>query len=189
MAIERVPLRENPKLFDVAIGAIQQGLADRLGWLDYSFGRAERLVKDVDGRKYYTPNVYVGKRDYELVMPDDFHLGNYSFFVMDEPQDVEAPLQEQVKITAPFSLIVWVDMRTIDDNDERNTEAVKEAVLMALHDIHLRRGRFSVTKIYERAENVWQGFTQDETQNQFMMSPFAAFRFVGEMTIYNECIL
>jgi hypothetical protein len=98
-------------------------------------------------------------------------------------------LQEQVKITAPFSLIVWVDMRTIDDNDERNTEAVKEAVLLALQDIHLRRGRFSVKKIYERAENVWQGFTQDETQNQFMMSPFAAFRFVGEMTIYNECIL
>ena len=190
MAISRVPLRQNPKLFDRPIGQLQQGLADRLGWLDYSFGRAERLAKVIDGRRYYTPNVYVGRNDYEVIMPDTIKFGNYSFFVLDEPQEVNHPMQEQVHVSAPFSLIVWVDMRKVGDEvDERNTEAVKESVLMAIGDIHLQRGRVTIERIYERAENVWQGFTQDETQNQFMMSPYAGFRFTGVITTVNDCVL
>lgn len=187
--IERVPLRQNPKLFDRVIGELQQGLKSRLAWLEYSFGRAERLVKTIQGVRVYSPNVYVGRDNYELVTPDTVKKGNYSFFVMEEPQEVSSPLHDNVRIKAPFSLIVWVDMRKVSDDDERNTEAVKEEILLALEDITLRKGRFTVTRIYERAENVFAGFTLDEVDNQFMMSPYAGWRFYGEMMITNDCVL
>lgn len=187
--IERVPLRQNPKLFDRVIGELQQGLKSRLAWLEYSLGRAERLVKTIQGVRVYSPNVYVGRDNYELVTPDTVKIGNYSFFVMEEPQEVSSLLHDNVRIKAPFSLIVWVDMRKVSDDDERNTEAVKEEILLALEDITLRKGRFTVTRIYERAENVFAGFTLDEVDNQFMMSPYAGWRFYGEMTITNDCVL
>ena len=187
MAVDRVPLRKNPKLFDRVIGELQQGLKSRLSWLDYSFGRAERLVKTVNGVRVYSPNVYVGNNDYELITPDTVRIGNYSFFVMDEPQDVASPTHDNVRIRSPFSMIVWVDMRKVSDDDERNTEAVKEEILLALEDIILRKGRFEVTRIYERAENVFAGFSLDEIDNQFLMSPYAGFRLQGEILTIEEC--
>lgn len=189
MVADRVPMMRNPKLFDRIIGELQQGLKERLGWLDYSFGRAERLVKTIDGRRYYTPNVYIGRGNYENVLPDAVKIGNYSFFVLDEPQEVQHPMQQQVRIRSPFSLVVWVDMRKAESEDERNTEAVKEEILLALNDILLHKGGIVINKIYERAENVFAGFTLDEVDNQFMMSPFAGWRFTGEMWIENDCAL
>lgn len=68
--IERVPINNNnPRLLDKVITELQRGLADRLPWLNHSFGKAERLVKMIDGRKVYTPNIYVGKNEYELSPP------------------------------------------------------------------------------------------------------------------------
>ena len=55
--MERVPIIKKPELFDRVIGFIQQGLADGLPWLNYSFGRSERLVKSIQGKRYYTPNI------------------------------------------------------------------------------------------------------------------------------------
>lgn len=82
--MERVPIPKNPELFDRVISDIQKGLADNLPWLDHSFGRAERLVKSINGKKYYTPDVYAGGNDYILIAPDDKVLGNFSFFVIDD---------------------------------------------------------------------------------------------------------
>lgn len=190
MAISNLPLRSNPRLFDEVIQDLQQGLKSQLSWLDYSFGRSERLVKEINGQRIYTPNVYVGKNNYEVVLPDTVKFGNYSFFVMEEPQEVSKPMQMEVHVTSPFSLIVWVDMRKVGlSSDERNTEAIKEEILLAVQQTLLQRGRVEITRIYERAENVFAGFTLDENQNQFMMSPYYGWRFYGEMTIYNDCII
>lgn len=41
----KAPVVDNPELLDRIIGNIQNGLVDNLLWLDYAFGRAERLVK------------------------------------------------------------------------------------------------------------------------------------------------
>lgn len=41
----KAPVIDNPELLDRIIGNIQNGLVDNLPWLDFAFGRAERLVK------------------------------------------------------------------------------------------------------------------------------------------------
>lgn len=190
--ITNLPIHTTPYLFDKVIGQLQADLKEGLLWLDCSFGRAERLVKTVDGKRIYTPNVYKGGDQYELLLPDD-RLGCFSFFVLQEPQEVLNRMQTEVRIKTPFSLIVWVDMRRVEKTmsmaDERNSEYVKEQVLSILGTVRLTKGSVSVSKIYERAENVFEGFSLDEVQNQFLMSPFAGFRFQGEMFVTNDCVV
>lgn len=189
MAIDRIPIKENPQLFDKVIAEIQRGLADNLGWLNHSFGRAERLVKMVGTKRVYTPNVYVSGNDYLPLSPDST-LGNFSFFVLDDPQKVDWQPGIQGSYNVPFSLIVWFDMRTItDDVNNRDTEAVKAKILHILNGgFRMRYGRITINRIYERAENIYNGFSLDEVENQFLMHPYAGFRFTGEMFVEQPCL-
>lgn len=185
--MKRVPLMNNPKLLDVLIGELQQGLADKLPWLDHAFGRAERLIKIINGKRYYTPNVYTGGNDYELIAPDS-GFGNYCFFDVSEPQDVEFSVGDLNIIESPFSVIFWVDMRTLENEDQRNREAVKQQILRVLNrQIFPRHGWFWINRIYENAENVFRGYTLEEVDNQFLMHPFAGWRFEGRLRIKDIC--
>lgn len=188
MAIARIykqPTRAY--LFDRVIQGLQDALGD-IAWLNHIFGRSERLVKMKDGMRYYTPNVYYGRDEYIQLLPDNRDLGNYCFFVMEEPQTVTFPMGIQNRVRAPFSLIVWVDMRTVGATyDDRNTEKLKEQVLKTIKRGWIKHGAVTLEKMYERAENVFQGYSLDEVDNQYLMSPFAGFRLTGEMQIDEEC--
>ena len=80
--MDRTPKQTNPQLLDRVIGVIQTALADNLPWLNFAFGRAERTKKEIDGRIYFLPTVYVGKNDYAEITPDDTHFGCYSFCIV-----------------------------------------------------------------------------------------------------------
>lgn len=188
MAIARIykqPTRAY--LFDRVIQGLQDALGD-IAWLNHIFGRTERLVKMKDGMRYYTPNVYFGRDEYIQLLPDNRDLGNYCFFVMEEPQTVTYPMGIQNRVKAPFSLIVWVDMRTVGTTyDDRNTEQLKEQVLKTIKRGWIKHGSVTVEKVYERAENVFRGCSLDEVDSQYLMAPFAGFRLTGEMIIDEEC--
>lgn len=190
METEFFPRITTPYLFDKVIRELQQALKEGLPWLENSFGRVERRVTEVNERRLYVPAIYQQDGQYGIMLPDD-RLGCYSFFVMHDPQEVLNRMQTEVRIKSPFSLIVWVDMRRVEKKmrmpDERNTEYVKEQVLSVIETASKRKGHISINRIYERAENVFDGFSLDEVKNQFLMSPFAGFRFYGEMIVTNDC--
>ncbi|MCM1077872.1 MAG: hypothetical protein NC344_06880 [Bacteroidales bacterium] len=186
--IDRVPIKRNPQLFDKVIANIQQGLAENLPWLNHVFGKAERLVKKIEGKRYYSPNIYIGGNDYELIAPDS-NFGNYAFFTLDDPQEISWNIGETSQLKVPFSVIVWVDMRTLEDVDERNAEMVKQQIIRVLNGgFWLRHGSIRFNKIYERAENVFAGFTLDEIDNQYLMQPYCGWRFAGVMSIKDDCV-
>lgn len=189
--IERLYLQpKQPRLFDHVIQDLQRNIAKRLLFMNHVFGRCERLQKEVNGHRVFSPNVYAGKDEYILLTPDNTELGNYCFFVAGEPEQLAVQMGSYGRLRAPFSLVVWVDMRTIDEDDTRNTERVKAEVLRALNGgIWLRSGSIRIESIYSRAENVFAGFTLDEVDNQFLMSPFAGWRFEGNIMVNDECIL
>lgn len=190
METDFLPRITTPYLFDKVIRELQQALKEGLPWLENSFGRVERRVTEVNERRLYVPAIYEQDGMYGVMLPDD-RLGCYSFFVMHDPQEVLNRMQTEVRIKSPFSLIVWVDMRRVEKKmrmpDERNTEYIKEQVLSVLETASKRKGHISINRIYERAENVFDGFSLDEVKNQFLMSPFAGFRFYGEMIVTNDC--
>jgi hypothetical protein len=79
-------------------------------------------------------------------------------------------------------------MRTVGATyDDRNTEQLKEQVLKTLRRGWLKHGSITLERVYERAENVFNGFSLNEVDNQYLMSPFAGFRVTGEMQIDEEC--
>lgn len=189
------PVIPNAVMLDAVIGEIQQGLVNNLSWLDAAFGRAQRLTKNIEGKRIVTPNVYCGgwnghgPNDYIEVSPDA-KIGNFSYFEVDDPQTIDpGPWARQIK--APFSLIVWFDLnRVYDSRTNRNTEKIKSDILHILNgraDFHLTNGRIVINKIYERAENIYKGYTLSEIDNQFLMHPFAGLRFEGLLEFDELC--
>ena len=196
MATNNAPVIPNPVMLDRIIGEIQTGLVEKITWLDAAFGRAQRLSKNVNGKRVITPNVYCGgwnghgPNDYIEVSPDS-KIGNFSFFEIDDPQTIDAgPWAREIK--APFGLIVWFDLtRVYNAADNRNTEKLKAEILRVLNGRagwHLSHGRIAINKIYERAENIYRGYTLSEIDNQFLMHPFAGFRFDGLLEFAELCV-
>ena len=179
-----------PRLFDEAVGYLQQALqGDAMfsQYLDNIFGIAERTVKQINGRNYFSPSWFVNGYDYINLLPDD-KLGNYVFFTLDEPQEIEHEQGLQNRYTCGFNIILWAKFDSISDEyGDRNREAVKSDFLRVIEGAWMRRGYFHIDRIYERAENVFQGFTTDEVDNQYMMQPYYGYRFHGEITISDIC--
>lgn len=189
MAIERLYLQpESPKLFDRPIQDIQRSIAEKLLFMHHIFGRCERLAKVVDGRKVYSPNVYKGKDEYELLTPDNTDLGNYCFFVREDPETMVQSFGNHGRMRGTFSLIVWVDLRTIEDKDQRDVYDFELKVLDAVASPGvLRSGGITVSRVYHRAESVFDGFSLDEVDNQFLMSPFYGLRIQFELWVDEDC--
>lgn len=196
MSNTNAPIIKNPVMLDRVIGEIQTGLVENLPWLDAAFGRSQRLTKMMNGKKIITPNVYCGgwnghgENDYIETSPDS-KIGNFSFFEIEDPQTIDAgPWVREIK--APFGLIVWFDLtRVYDEPENRNTEYIKAQILRVLNGRagwHLTGGRIVLNKIYERAENIYRGYTLSEIDNQFLMHPFAGFRFDGLLEFDELCL-
>lgn len=186
---ERAPQVEHPELLDRIIGNIQEGLVENLAWLDKAFGKAERLVKfDNFRRRIYIPSVYDTENEYKEVLPDS-GIGNFSFFVIDDPQTVSWLPKVSVGLEVAASLIVWFDYRRIFGSpDIRDSEQVKKQVLDALNGgFWLKAGRITVTRIWERAENIYKGFSLDEVDNQFLMHPYGGLRIEMTLQITESC--
>lgn len=186
--IERIPIIENPVLLDRVIGEVQTGLADNLSWLDHSFGKAERLAVMQETRRIWSPNVYAGGNEYFPLSPDS-NIGNFSFFTIDDPQTIDWIPKQRGALTVSYGLIFWFDLRKVYPGTKvRNTEAVKAEILKVLNGgFWMKYGRLTITQVEERAENIYRGFTLDEVPNQFLMHPYAGFRFEGLLTVNENC--
>lgn len=188
------PVPDGAVGLDRVLGEIQRGLIGNLPWLDAAFGRAQRLVRNTpSGRRITTPNVYAGTKgkvnDYIEVSPDA-EIGNFSFFAIEEPQDI-LPGVGQREFRIPFGLIVWFDCRrAFNSATNRNIEALKLDVLRVLSGrtgFALEQGHIEVTRIYEQAMNIYRGFSLDEVDNQFLMHPYGGFRIEGYLYFLEEC--
>lgn len=185
MNIPKIPVPENPVLLDKVIVPIQELLADKLDWLDYSFGRSQRLVTTNQKTNFFYPAVHIGKGTYISTMPDQ-HLGNFSFFVIEDPQIFNKSLGT---ITVKFALVFWFNLDKIfPQSNDRNTEAIKDQILNTLTSKFQKPGRITLTKVMEQAENIYKGFSLKEVETQYLMQPFAGLRFEGELiVIQDEC--
>lgn len=185
-----IPIVKSPTLIDAVFSEIQIGLKANLSWLDYAFGRAQRVTKKIKDRTYIFPACFAGKEEYLDVSPDS-NLGCFSFFIVNEPQIIEWIPNQLGRIEVPFALIVWFDLRKVfpQSYNERNTEAIKAEILKALNlYIKPESGRFIFNRMLERAENIYKEFSGVmEIDNQFMLHPYGGFRFDGTLTINQPC--
>lgn len=197
--ITKAPIIPNAVMLDAVIGQIQNALIYELPWLDAAFGRAQKLVKEMPtGKRITTPNVYCGgleghgRNDYMEVSPDR-HIGNFSFFLIEDPETIDWERGVQMSFKAPFSLVFWFDLNNVFGNPyTRNTEYLKAQILETLNGRNgfvLDNGRIRIDRCYEDAKNIYRGFTLDEVDNQFLMHPYGGFRFEGVVEAEMPCTL
>lgn len=186
-----IPIIENPMLFDRVIAEIQKGLKDNLLWLDHSFGKAQRITKQINGKTYMFPAVYMGMgNEYRDVSPDS-NLGNFCFFVLSEPQTIGWIPNQQGSMSTPFSIIFWFDIRKVYPlkYNERNIDSIKAEILKSLNlKIKTTTGNYSFNKVWELSENIYKEYRGIlELDNQFLMHPYGGLRFDGILNITEDC--
>lgn len=183
-----IPTLANPVLLDYVLAEINGNLASELTWLDSTFGKVQRLVKDEQGRAQYYPAVYTGAQEYLNLLPDG-HIGNYCFWDIEDGQELEYIDRNYSDYTAKFGLVFWFDFRKVYGSGwmEYSIENVKADVLEALRAKSLRLSSITLTKFYEQAENIYKGYNHNEIEHQFLMRPFGGFRLEGKINFKEQC--
>lgn len=190
------PIDSNALMVDKAIAEMQEGLADTFEWLDAVFGRAQRITRVINGKRVVVPACYCGgwnghgENDYIEVGPDS-KIGNFVFFEVDDPETIDAGAWGRT-ITAPFSLIFWGNMDILNaEKGLRNGYFVKAYFLKFLegrYGWHLSRGSIETTRMWERAENIYKGYTLDEVDAQYLMQPYYGVRIDGILKVDEVCL-
>lgn len=177
--------------FDAAIGSIQTGLS-ALSWLTKSFGRAWVFKeKDLEGRVKKVPKVFEGQTDgkqgeYMNVLPNDF-LQAYSFIKADGPEEwSEFNRFEGSMKSRKVSVIFWVNLKSI--NVAKNYIFIDE-LKDAVEDIlKINPNVLSMDAYFdERAEDVFDGYTIDDVESQYLMYPFSGMRFQLTLSYPEVC--
>ena len=197
--------KENPVLLDKVIQDIQDVLAEKLQWLNYAFGRAYKLVQHGnDGSKFIYPAAYIGNSEYASLLPND-NFGNFCWFDIYDPQEITSVVQSLPQFTFSGAVVFWFNLNSIfTDAKAMYTEEIKDEIVRVLTGAGLIKssgGRLTLTKIYERFENIYKGYALEKIYNnytykgqniqsidkQFFMHPFAGLRFEFTITTRELC--
>lgn len=186
--IPAVPKPVTPVLFDIVIVELQDILKAKLSWLNYSFGRCQRLVKKKDKAQYFYPGVHIKNAEYISVFPDT-EYGNFSYWVIEDPQTIVSDGPQLHQMKTKFSVVFWMNLDKIFlGTTERNTEAIKYQIInLLVKDTFLKTGRITVTNVFEQAENIYKGYSIKELESQFLMHPYYGLRLEGEMIKRDIC--
>lgn len=200
----KVRYKDSPVLLDKVLQDMQKALLEKLPWLNYAFGRAYKLVEHrTDGNKFIYPAAYNGNAEYISLLPND-NFGNFSWFDIYDPQEITAVTQALPQYTFSGAIIFWCDLSTIyDDLEFIYTEEVKDEIVQILTTPGFisTTGRLEITKIYERFENIYKGYSIEKVYNnyaykgegiedidkQFFMFPYTGLRIEFNLTTRELC--
>lgn len=173
---------------DNPLAILQSHLVDKLDWLDRSFGKCQVLTaKGSLGREIY-PAIYesnIGREDYQDLRPND-NLGNFSFFVMRDPEKIGYDEGINKTHNSLVSLIFWYNIEDIQGRYSRSTESIRMSVINTLSKSLMR---LRVTETFSEPKNVYQGFTlsSKEEDVQYNMHPYAVLRVDFNLIWEEEC--
>lgn len=200
----QIKFKENPVLLDKVIQDLQQVLKDKLLWLDKAFGRSYKLVEHrPDGDKFIYPAAYIGNSEYASLLPND-NYGNFCWFDIYDPQDITAVTQSLPQFTFSGAIVFWYNLDSIfADSDVMYTEEIKDEVIKVLTTPGIIKtiGRLTISKIFERFENIYKGYSLEKVYNnniykgdniqsidkQFFMHPYSGLRVEFELTTRELC--
>lgn len=200
----QIRFKQNPVLLDRVLQDLQQSLKSKLPWLNYAFGKAYKLVEHRhDGAKFVYPAAYNGNGEYVSLIPND-NYGNFCWFDIYDPQTIEEKTQSLPQFTFRGALVFWYDLsRIYAEKDFINSEEIKDEIIRVLTSPMLlsSQGRFQITEINERFENIYRGYSIEKVYNkydytgegvqnvdkQFFMYPYGGIRFDFTLTTREQC--
>jgi len=162
---------------DLVLNELSASLKSKLKWLDSAFTLSKTLELEKSGRKYKYPAAYIGNGEFVSLLPDS-SLGNYLFIEKIDPETVvEKGLHKS--ITTNIQLIFWFNLSTIFVETEYNLlENVKHEIYKHLSSPWILSSSILKTlKIYTENENIFEKYSLQQVDNQFLMWPYAGIKF------------
>jgi hypothetical protein len=177
------PTLPNPVGLDRELQRLQLLLAERLGWLQVSYGKAHRHTEKRGSKTVTLPKVYDGAGEYRDVLPND-NVAAQSFFLPRDPASVIAA-QEPMPGTLPLAQVVdyifWGNLEKIEPGraDRFETEL--------LHDVLkvLNGAGVLVQRVYTTPEEVFRGFSVELVPDKVLRHPYVGFRVQLEVHLLN----
>lgn len=171
-----IPTISAPTGLDAVTERIRIAIA-AISWMAKSWGRAwEFKEKNANDKTIRVPKVYTGEGEYLNVLPNDF-LKSQSFIACKGPEEWEQFNRHDGSMKSrKLSLIIWVNLKEINPSkdyifiDELKKDV--ENVLKVHPDI------LKITGYYdEKAEDVFDGYTIEDVDTQYLMYPYSGMRF------------
>lgn len=185
-----IPLIPTPRGVQVPIQAMQQVLG-ALPWLQFAYGEAFKGIKEVDGSRYTTPQVYVQGREWLNLEPDDT-VSAFSFFEV--PEDKANINGSNTFWNQPISLVVYCNLEIIDQvegltRDWIYTEELIEETTALLNSSNLSfivDDTLTVERHIAKAFSEYSYWTFDE---RYIKRNYDAFKFNFVVQLSDQCPL
>lgn len=175
----------NPVNLDGQIFRLQQ-VFQPVEWLEYAFGRtwAAYRIKERKGTIIY-PNVYVGNGEYESMLPNDRYK-SYCYFIprdgLRRHQYTAIPKTSRNSFKSALDIAFYFNLKKINPTANYvHTENLLLDVLQALRSVN----NYSVDEIFYEPRNVFEGYTIDFVETQYLSYPYGGFRISGTL-IFDE---
>lgn len=185
-------VEDDPYGVNLVIKSIQLQLQDDLDWLQFAFGRAitriEKRTLEINQEvEYIYPSAYNrnGKDLVDLMQMDNFD--SYCFFTAQDPETFDE-YQERVSNSLQRNLSVhfWfnLDQERLNSGGFDITEKLKEDVINSIGKTNWLENQakgasvegVDLTAVFDSPENVFNGFTLDLAESQFLYFPYRGFR-------------
>ncbi|RSK29850.1 hypothetical protein [Hymenobacter metallilatus] len=172
------PTLPNPVGLDAEIQRLQLLLAQRLTWLQVSYGKAFRHSEKRDGKTVYLPKVYAGAGEYRDVLPND-NVQAQGFFLPRDPAvtDLREPTPGTLPLTQGIEWIFWGNLQRIFSPEEHQYDGI---ILQEVLRVFTGAGTL-VQRVYTSFDEVFRGFTTDLVAAPVLQHPYAGFRIQLEL--------
>lgn len=194
MATPKIPVVQNPKLFDRVLNIFNARLVVQLPWLSYAFGQAERMTRE-KGRVY--PSVYAGlniEGEYTSVLPDEFfgsdtEVIGFSFCDVSSIKYDTANTKTHGIVSADLGIVFWYNLKKVlnSNSEYRNHEKVVDACLKAVKASSKGfKGHILPYSWTKKAEEIYRGYSIKEIDQQFLIHPYGGVRINCEIRFFED---
>jgi hypothetical protein len=176
---------------DKRIQSIQL-LMHSLSWLTKSFGLADRIVEEKEGKPYVYPATFeTNIIDPIPLMPGDV-WNSFSFWV--KTGDAVIDVQDDIASKNPLikydiSCIFYIDIRKISPsgNYKETKSKLIEDIFHFFNNVHINGILTQKKFIEDDIVQVYKGFTLDQVDNKFKMYPKWSCRMEFELIFRDDC--
>ena len=182
-----------PIEIDLAVLDLQMKLKTNLAWLSHSYGKAYRIDKQGDEKRFILPEVYVGNKDnkYTLmpVSPDNDKMGSV-FFVIEKEKQLTYDIGQNF-LNWNVGIIFFANMQLINksfvDVHDFTQNLIKEVRDVLTNKLIGSAYKLTNSEVVREPNEIFREFILQD--RRFVILPFTAFRFNTSITMKEDCLL